>query len=190
MLYLPKTLSPTVRGSFQKYLQSTDIAEVLPGLAQGCRVLFEAQQCFLVFDAASLSRPVVCFSGLNEEYGPAFDADFWKSWCDAGVHERLTKDLVQRLSPISYSAFSWPYARIQVEMNAVSGQRYAVPRDYSILLPISSDMIVRPQQDAAFFGYLAVFFSSFPQISDDIVQLIISLPELLSAVAASYLRGD
>lgn len=188
MLQLPKTLGTTVLNAFQKHLESQSITEVLSGLTAGTRELFGAQDAFLLFESEANSQPIYSFSteelGLSEE----FTKCFFEKWQSSQVHQRLKNDLLLRLSPISYSAFSWPYARFEQDRDPLSGDICSIPRDYSILLPISSDTILYRTEEPAFFGYVAVFFESFPQISDEVVQLIITLPSLLSDISAAYLR--
>ena len=199
MLELPKNLDENLRSAYQRHLDAENINQALSGLTSGTLDLFDAQQAFFMFQSEKHAKPLFEFVDCSAkdpdlaqvDYSQDFDKRFLKQWTQSEIHQRVTKDLLLRLSAISYSAFSWPYARFSIEKDPLSGGEISFPRDYSIFLPFSSSSVLRHTEEAEFFGYLAVFFSNFPQFSDEIVQLVIVLPELLSNIAASYLRlGD
>lgn len=188
MLRLPKTISADIRVALQGALSSSSLDQALQGLTDGSRGLFGASEAFCALHTEALPDVIRCFSAERPGFSNDFAELLWSNWKSAGIHERLTRDLLLRLSSISYSAFSWPYARIQAERDLLLGEKYAIPRDYSIVLPFCSELIVHDTDDPAYFGYVVLFFNSFPQISDETVQLLITLPGIISEISAAYLR--
>ncbi len=104
------------------------------------------------------------------------------AWLDSGIADAVEQELSSRLSAVSHSSFSWPFP--QARTGDVS-----LPKEYSLLIPFSTELIVTRRHEGAFFGYFALFFDSFPELADDSVSLIITLPLVLSEYFFAAQRG-
>jgi hypothetical protein len=109
-------------------------------------------------------------------------------WTHSGKAEAVKKELSSRFAAVSYSTFSWPFQGKE-ELALPEGFR-KFPRDYAVLIPISSRMTVRSAMEQPFEGYIALFFDGFPDIADRFLELIVTLPELLSAICSAFVRRD
>lgn len=188
MFVLPKNVSDNVRAALQPNLAEEQLERALMGVNASVMRLFGAEESALVFETNNGDSGVVALNRRGEGFAKPFVEQFFQQWYQKEIHERVRKDLVGRLASISYSAFSWPYGRLELDEDVLNGVQFVVPRDYSIFLPISSSLLVREETEQEFFGYIALFFDAFPGIADDTVQLIMTLPGLLSEVSAGYLR--
>ncbi len=188
MFILPKNVSHDVRVALQPNLAEDTLERALMGTNAAVMRLFGAEQAALVFESEGGASGVVALDRRERGYEKAFIEEFFKDWYAKDIHERVKRDLVGRLASISYSAFSWPYGRVELDEDVLKGTQFIIPRDYTIFLPISSSLLLRNEEDTEFFGYIALFYDAFPSISDDTVQLIMTLPGLLSEISAGYLR--
>ncbi len=192
MLILPKTLPKDILAAIQPLLGNVELEVVLPSITSAIGKLFGSAESVLVYQGGADEIPVGAFARAGAEVDDDFANRFFTRWYSSGIHGRVRDDLSRKLSAVSYSAFSWPYPRISVEPSASVEENtgeigsYDLPREYSLLLPISANLIVRDVDQPEFFGYLALFFNGFPQISEDVVQLIITLPPLLSEICSRY----
>ena len=191
MFRLPRTAPPEIRSLLERELGVRTLDQVLIHTQGTIQRLFNAQDSLLLFRSEDTPHA----SGLRlgnaassrEQVSAQCLEELPLRWEQAGIHHYIAADLRTQLSCISYSAFSWPYPSITLSSDSSAAQG-RVPRDYTLLIPISSELTVHHEEDSPFFGYIALMFDAFPQLPDSTVQLIITLPELLSDVVAAHLR--
>lgn len=186
MLVFPKTLSPKLHSVLEKTFAAPDEGELVGSLCDAARVLFNA-------------RSVICslswFRGDDLGFDEYYDisrsrlADQQQDnqriaqvWIEQGIHEDVSAELRTRLSSVSYSAFSWPYSHVVSE----DPDQLSLPAEYTLLIPMTSSLIVTTASDRPFFGYLAVFFDEFPDLTEEVIHLIVDLPDLLSHSARLF----
>ncbi len=191
MLKLPKNLPRDIRAALQRCLSTSLVSEMLALLTESSLELFGAADALLSFEQSVIpgveEKKTMVLRGKTLAQAPAATAQFVERWQDSGIHQYLRKDLEARLSSISFSAFSWPYPQLKFD---AEGGNFSVPREYSLLLPFSSELIVSTRSEPAFFGYLALFFERFPDLPENTIQLIITLPEIMSEITAGYVRAN
>lgn len=189
MFRLPNTAPSEIRSLLERELGVRALDQVLIHTQGTVQRLFNAQDSLLMFRSEDtphasglrLGNAATARSDLSPGTLEALPA----RWEEAGIHQYIAHDLRVQLSCISYSAFSWPYPNFSLNTN---GAPLVVPRDYTLLIPFSSELTVHHEEDSPFFGYLALMFDAFPQLPDSTVRLIVTLPELLSDVVAAHLR--
>lgn len=188
MYLLPRTLPADVRALLEKQLEDLPLEDALRAVSGVVLRLFNAREALFFLHHAPFDRPrrnvLRLHSSTREASDPGFGERLLDAWCEKGIDEGVTKALAERLSCISYSAFSWPFGRFSLEAE------FSLPQDYTILLPVSSALSVRHDSEPEFIGYFALFFPSFPQLTENLVQLITQLPDSLSNLVFGYLRGD
>ena len=188
MFIFPKTLPSSLTEAFAGVAGCVSPEEALPEICTAVIKLFEAKEGIVYFRKSPLTfsdQEVIKFCpapGLQE----GLEQRVIAAWLESGTNELICRDLQARSAAVSFSAFSWPYVQAHFEHEGLKERSF--PREYTILLPFSSAMALRDESESSFFGYLGLFFDSFPMLSDTTVQLIITLPELLSSLVAGYLR--
>lgn len=188
MFYLPRTLPADVRALLEKQLEDLPLDQAMNRVAGVVLRLFNARESLFL-----LHRPVEggehenvarLFLSTLPQHDKSFGEQLMRRWCENGVDRGVTRDLEQRLSCISFSAFSWPYGTVPIHGD------FTLPQDYTLLLPVSSQFSVRQDQEPEFLGYFALFFDCFPQLTDNVIQLITQLPATLSDLILAYLRFE
>ena len=192
MFILPNNLPLEIRDAIEPQAQTPTLEDFLSGAAQAVSDLFVASDAFLLLHVEYSPENLRQISYLGGQNGPRSEQtckQFTRRWLESNIHYYVAKDLHSRLASISYSAFSWPYPRLATSsLSADVG--FTIPREYTLLLPFCSDLIVRESSEPLFFGYTMLLFETFPSLADSVVQLIISLPELFSEIIAAYLRRE
>lgn len=131
-------------------------------------------------------------------------------WLDSGIHNRVVQELAFKSSPVSFSTFSWPFGRAEYSSSSNNTDDTATnggergnndiddfdildinfPRAFTMLVPFTSRLTVSTPLDKEFNGYLAIFFDEFPDITEDVLQLIVTLPDLISNLMSAYIRWN
>jgi len=190
MFRLPKSVPAEIRLLLEKQLADLPFDEALEQLAPIVLRLFNAKDLLFFFhpEGEQKDSPLWKWASANPARSKIEAAAFAERWVAAGIDAAIEKDLLSRTSCVSYSAFSWPYPRIASQDEAAESLR--APSDFTLLLPVTSQLCVCHERDNAFSGYYLLLFDSFPQLSDQIVQLITYLPQTLSDLILFYLRAD
>ncbi len=192
MLRLPKNLPPSIQEQFERCVSDRSFRNVLLGLAEAVRSLFVAEEVVVGFLQEPISRreqtEFFVSASLREGVPSTYCDELVAKWQESGIHQSVTPELRKRLAPVSYSAYSWPFPNTMYGSSVESETRYAFPREYTLLIPFTSELIVTANGDPEFFGYFAVMFDRFPRLVDDALQLIVILPGLLSEISAAYQR--
>ena len=191
MLRLPRNLPGELRRQLEPCLEEPRLEEALPSVCRAIIYLFSAQDAICAYhqrqllgegEKSAFIRHVFSAQGSGAPNTNLLET----KWLSSGIDEFLRKDLEARLAAVSYSAFSWPYPSLSDE--ALSSAGLKVPREYSLVLPYCSELVIQGENEPRFSGYFVIFFNRFPKLHDMAVQLIITLPPLLSDIAASYSR--
>ncbi len=186
MIKLPRNVPIEIRSAFQTALEQSSWSMALEHIAQAVRKLFGAGDILASFEQGNLlaadGSHQIFFRGDLTTVIEGAEDKFPKQWCNTSIHRFLRRDLKARLSGLSYSAFSWPYPSFEITCGSTA-DKLVIPREFTLFLPLSSELLVRAKGQTEFFGYLALFFDHFPNLSDAVVQLIMTLPELLSSIA-------
>ena len=186
MFQLPRSIPADVRALLEKQLEELPLSQVIERIQGVVLRLFNAKDCLFVLHRPEADRLVTIeklFQSTAPDRGEVFGDSFIPQWFESGIDAGVTRDLNSRLCCISYSAFSWPYG-------ALPAEGFALPRDYTLLLPVNSQLSVRQSGEPEFVGYFALFFESFPQLSDHVIQLITLLPTAISDLLFAYLRFE
>ncbi len=157
----------------------------LPCLAEGSRELFGAEDAilYLQFEDGPSSEDVLHVGGKYCEPDSVLAEKIAEQWKCSELDSQIRRDLRNRYSAVSYSAFSWPYTSLQV-VSPDQEVLFSLPQGYAFLLPIHSKMTIRLSGQRPFSGYLVLLFEGFPQFNDIMLSFLISLPQLLSEMAA------
>lgn len=189
MIRLPASLPPDIRALFEQELGSAKhVSDILVRCAPVLLRLFNAREALTIWHAPR------CRSASRAALPATADLDLPNSqlqnlteqWLDSPVDMRIRSHLAERPSCASFSAFSWPFGSLPLP--ELGGRKIAIPRDYTLLIPIDSRLSVHTDGDAPFSGYLALFFDSFPQLADLPIQLIVMLPALISDLLTHMIR--
>lgn len=189
MYILPKTTNESLAKALQPVIGERNFTNVAPKICETVRELFGAEDALFVVSSVAQPSDLSCFCRKQAGDFEQFSAELLEQWRQSGIHAEIFNELSNRLSAISYSAFSWPFPRLNLTEDKLSNQQFNIPREYCVLLPISADLVLRAESEPEFHGYLGLFFDSFPKISEQLVELIVSLPPLLSEITAAYQRN-
>jgi hypothetical protein len=182
MLELPVTAPADLRRALENIPAEFD--RTVPLISESLRRIFSAELCLVAIDSDSTGqRPRLVWSAAKELFNMGLAEQSSADWIERGIHRAASLELQAKLSPVSFSRFSWPYPRTAADAPLV------FPREFSLLIPINSELVVRFSTDAEFRGYAALMFPAFPDFSDDLVQQIITLPALLSELTHSIFRA-
>ncbi len=191
MLKLPRNIPSAIRTALQEPLSRSTLLEAAPHLARALLELFSADDVLLFLPKDGQENPsdIRLFWETNDQLHEVQQlAVLQHRWTESGLESYLQKDLHARLSAVSYSSFSWPY--LQIRFDDAGGGKLSVPREYTLLIPYSSELIVCEATDSAFFGYVVLLFSRFPSLSEAVVESIITLPHLLSEITGAYVNAE
>ena len=133
------------------------------------------------------SDPDIVSAGLDKNGDPYEIPEVIDLWLNSGLHEQVMHDLASRNSSVSYSSYSWPYVSSD-KITLSSGKEFNFPSAYQLLIPFASAHIYRLDIDTEFYGYSAYFFPDFVEFSDQVIQTLITLPEVTSQVMHNYFR--
>lgn len=190
MHYLSRTVPAFARSALGPCLREGPLSEVLPELCSPLCQLFGAKETLLILHRGTLEEGEEKLITAAFSSGPESEqteiARLPELWRRAGLDSRISADFAGRhsLSCLSFSSFSWPYPKLSDETLG------CFPREYSILLPLSSELLTQHEGECGFSGYFAFFYDKFPQLSENLQQLISNFPLVLSEVIASYSRQD
>ena len=188
----PITIPENIRQALSKRIgEERNVEAVFQNLASSALELFDAIDVVAVLDAGTVepasAKSVYYFS--SGDVPDEFSSALVSFWSGSDLDARISRGLESRVAPVSYSAFSWPYPEISAFQYSGSDYEASYPREYSVLLPVGSELILRTESEREFSGYLLLMFDSFPEIAENFVNLITFLPELFSSVLACCLRG-
>ena len=190
MIKLPKNIPHDLYSALAPVLELSSWPNALEKIAEAVLNLFHATDVLASFEMGSpgstQGKHQLFFIGPSAAQTNGGAQSICQTWCSSSIHRILRRDLKNRLAGLSYSAFSWPYAQVMLPQTG-DEEKVIFPRDYSLFLPFSSELIVRSETETEFFGYLALFFDSFPNLGEGAIQLIVSLPALLSDFARAYM---
>lgn len=192
MIQLPKNLPALLAGSLQDAVKAETLSGLLAAVGELLLKMFSASEVIAILEVerhkeSSAGRPLsfaMSAGGTSED----FSGKLIFNWLQRGIHKRVAKDLSDRMSPLSYSSMSWPYPRF--DGTAVAGQpaQYSIPRQYTMFVPFGNSYIASLSREKDFFGYYALMFEDFPAYQDDVVALVVTLPQLLSEVVSVVIR--
>lgn len=188
MIRLPTTLPKALHKALAPALSSSDLSRALCDSSAAIMGLFEAKKavCVLEYKNEKGIQRLSHALGKDFRYTPSEEQMILNAIFDCGMHSQILQVLGQKLASVSYSAFSWPFRR--VEMRSKDEEKsFILPQEYSLFLPFSSRQVVASDDDYLFEGYLGLLFDEFPKLNELEIQLIVELPELLSDIARSYL---
>lgn len=126
-------------------------------------------------------------SSRSETIGDA-QSEILASWKDSGLHDYVLHDLKNRNVSLSFSNYTWIFPAT-TNIHTVKGIDLNFPRPYAIMIPFSSFSQFTLSSEEDFYGYAALFFDEFPQMNDELVQPVISLPEVFSAALCAFFRN-
>jgi signal transduction histidine kinase len=188
MIVLPRVLPPDVRALFNKQLEDVPLDSAIGPISGVVLRLFNAKELlFFLHRPTQPDQDQAVFRSVlsaNPEFPKTVLEDFSQRWCEAKIDEAVCRVLNARLSAASYSAFSWPFAAL------ADDHGLALPRDFTLFIPVSSELSVIHDSEPDFLGYFVLFFDSFPSFTENIIQLIVTLPSVLSDIILSYLRYE
>ncbi len=188
MIRLPQTLPKLLRSALEEALSEQDLELALRQASSAISGLFSAPKavCSLDYVGGSVSNKLSCTVGAEVHYTLEEQEKIAAAIRESGMHKLLLQELGQKLASVSYSAFSWPFPR--VEMRSQEEQKsLMLPQEYSLFLPFSSRQVVSRDEEYLFEGYLGLLFEEFPKLDELEIQLIVTLPELLSSVVSTLL---
>jgi hypothetical protein len=187
MLRLPKSLPKNLASELKACASASVLEECFEHIAECVLKGFRAKDVILAFvsEVSVGDEPSIALAKTSRDNMPSdYQFDFPTKWITSGIHQSVIKDLQNRFSPVSYSSFSWPYASTIGDESGV----YSCPKEYTLLIPFSSELIVTKTSEQAFSGYFAVLFDAFPKFDDEPLQLIVTLPSLMSEIVSVYMR--
>lgn len=185
MIQLPENLAPEIRKALSSALDEESVDTAFPAFAQGSRDVFGADDAILClrFGELSSTDDLIHVGGKFCQPDSVLAEKIASQWRASELDLQIRRDLQNRYSAVSYSAFSWPYTTLRV-LSPEQEVLFGLPHGYAILLPIHSKMTLRLSSQEQFSGYLVLLFEEFPQLSDVLLSFLISLPQLLSELAA------
>ncbi len=188
MLRLPRTLSQELRAELAPCIKAQTTSAFLRELTRLVLGLFQAQDGIGVLEFPEAekesAKPIAQAATRRANMPEDYPGKLCFHWIHHGIHAEALKVLEERLSPISYSSFSWPFPSSSGEENG----SFSFPREYSLFIPFSSGLLVQTDSDTEFAGYIAVLFDEFPTLSEEQVQLIVVLSQLTSNLFEAFLR--
>lgn len=194
MLKLPRNTPDSLRLPLEQIARQDSPDRLLEAMSLWCLKAFHASEIVSYF--ASPCTPDIedtgnfYVSSIRSSASPQFAEVFLSRWKASDIHLYIGRDVREHLAPISYSSFSWPYPRFESDDDSSEKELFRLPRGYTMVLPICSELMVTKDNDPTFFGYIALLYDDFPEQIDEIVQLIITLPELLSGISFARLRTE
>ena len=191
MLRLPRDIPQGFKIALESTAETFGVENALNNLGSSVLENFGAKDVLVIFrhDGTTTKPEYTWASSKRVALPPNFSKAAPNAWMSSGIDEYATRDLSRRMSAVSYSVFSWPYPHFDGGQCTHSAF-FKFPRDYTLLVPFSSEMLVTLDSEPRFFGYFAVMFDGFPEFVDGLVQLVISLPMISASVVAAALRQE
>ena len=188
MFSLPNNLPSPVKEGFESRIVRTSFEKTLINFSTLSLRLFQAEVSLLMFErklgrdwSLEVSSTHVMRAGKATRYRD----ELIEKWQELEIHDAIKTELRQRLAPVSYSAFSWPFEAF--ELSSQRGQSFSVPSEFTLFVPFCSELTVRLSESEPFFGYFALFFRNFPAHLDELVELVINVPKTVSDISGAYL---
>lgn len=186
MLCLPKTLPTQLRLELEACFR----AEPLMGEAIRKSVLilaqrFQAQDAIIAVSFSGLAEDQFVSATTRAKVAADYEEQLLYAWIESGVHIQVLKELQAKLAPVSYSRFSWLFHNT---LNSEKVPELRFPREYTLFVPFSSDLIIHQEKERKFSGYLSFMLDQFLEINDEILLLVTMLPGLLSEIFATLQR--
>ena len=188
MIALPKNLPPEIATRFQDVVLTDTLGEAVEILIPTVIQMTGARDAIFVFSQNS-SDPNRCaqvarVASGGREISIEESESILDVWLKGGAHRAALQELTTRMSAISFSEDLWPYPK------GSSEPAFAIsfPAPYNLLLPFTSDLTVREDDEESFFGYFYLLFERFPNIEEKLLSLIINLPKLISETLAALNR--
>ncbi len=182
----PDHIPLTIRREFEGLLEARSLDELLTELACQTVRIFEAKDAVICFNHGNKTCKYYSANGLQ---GAQYtNEEVCNYWLGSAFHNGIQNELSSRFAAVSYSTYSWPYGSVAGKEIPQGFESF--PRDYSILVPISSRLTMRSALETPFEGYIAIFFNGFPDVIDKFLELIVSLPEVFSGLCAAFIRQD
>ncbi len=188
MIRLPCTLPKALRNALAPALETSDLDTAFSRSSAAIMGLFSAKKavCVLEYKTEEGIQRLAHILGKDFRYTESEEQMILNGILECGMHSQLLQVLGQKLASVSYSAFSWPFRR--VEMRSKEAEKsFVLPQEYSLFLPFSSRQVVSSEEEYLFEGYVGLLFTEFPKLSELEIQLIVTLPDLLSDIVRSYL---
>lgn len=167
MFRLPHSLPHPLRSELERALCSSDPPAVLSAIVHPFLQCFQAEA--IVASVQVNGAPPIPLAVSEGSFDPGA---LTEAWIKERIHPAIVQELRGKHYPLSYSRFSWPFPHCTAPL--------LVPTEYTLIIPFSSEHVVRLTTTPLFHGYLALLLPSFPSFQDELVQLIITLPSLLS----------
>jgi signal transduction histidine kinase len=191
MFQLPDVSLPVLDGLLS-LLPDSSTEQMLRAIAEPTMQCLDALDYVMSCDIAGVQQECsekTMFAGTKRDDAPKnFSERFCGVWSESEADKYISRELQQKLVAVSYSAFSWPYP-VRSELSGEERKYYSLPKGYTLCIPFSSRMIVSLKDEPSFFGYIALLFDDFPALKDDRVQLIISLPLMVSEAVSAFCRN-
>lgn len=168
---LPKNVPQDLREELSQALDESSLESTIFRAARAVQRKLRAR--LAVYSCELLSAPGLESVQIFGAAGTAAEESSAALWREAGIDREVRAALGGRFSAISHSSFSWPFP-------SGGSQPLGFPRPYTLLVPFSSELIVMRRYERGFFGYFALCYDDFPDLADDSVSLIVTLPLLLS----------
>ncbi|MCC6931820.1 MAG: hypothetical protein IT292_01000 [Deltaproteobacteria bacterium] len=186
MIRLPKFLPPFLIPLLDGINEFRSLEEFLTEFVK--RVSHYVKGEYAITGYSTGGDPIIVSVG-HDKRGEYFQInEILNIWVQSGLHDQVLHDLRNRNSSVSYSSYSWPYQSSD-KVKLLSGKEFNFPCQYQLLIPFASAHLYRLENDLDFYGYSAYFFSDFAEFSDQVIQALISLPEVLSDIVQCYIRS-
>ncbi|MCB0343488.1 MAG: HAMP domain-containing histidine kinase [Bdellovibrionales bacterium] len=177
---LPRGLPSDLNGELAAAMDESSFDVTLHNVAEAVRKKLAARDCLYLCSIKRSSDLTASTVAGSCSGGP--DDLLSRIWVESGIADAVEQELTSRLSAVSHSSFSWPFP-------SAAANGLSLPREYSLLIPFSTELIVTRKHEGSFFGYFALLYDSFPELADDSVSLIITLPLVLSEYFFAAQRG-
>lgn len=146
---------------------------------------FQAQDAILGLSLTGLAGDQFVSVTTRIKSSHDYEEQLLYAWLESGVHVQVLKELRAKLAPVSYSRFSWPFHNT---LQAGTDAAFQFPREYTLFVPFSSDLIIHQEKEKDFSGYLSLMLDQFLAINDEILLTVTMLPGLLSEIFAALQR--
>lgn len=181
MIQLPHFCHKKIKDEFSGFSCSSLDSDALKDFATRLARVFNTRNVICAVETSNGKK-------FTEGSGDGSNAE---EFVKAGIHKDVLKDISTKLSPVSYSSFSWPYAFVEKDEKSNENQsQYLFPAEYGLIVPISSSLLITLDKEDKFIGYLAVFFDTFPKLTDDLVELFTGIGDVSSQIIAAILREN
>ena len=185
MIKLPNDLSLFNQSFFDALNSATTLQSLLDHWAKCLTTISEVKE--VIFSYWSEPECVFSIASSREIITADIQFDILACWKESGLHDHILHDLKNRNVAISLSSYTWNYPATSA-IKMFKGIDLNFPRPYAIMIPFSSGSQFTLSSDSNFYGYAGLFFDEFPQMNENIVQPVISLPNNISAALCAFVR--